>query len=113
MTEPLFDHPGLSDAQRQVVRDFEVHPGEGWHEDGQLIVRDANGGLMAFDASGALRDGVSGERVHVEGHTARLTGAFWWIVADEAGQVGGTDFYMDREDAEAEAERINASEAPR
>jgi hypothetical protein len=49
------------------------------------------------------------DTVHVRGHTAPLTGAFWWIVADnEHGlQVTGTDYFMDKEDAELEAERIN------
>lgn len=49
------------------------------------------------------------DTVHVRGHTAPLTGAFWWIVADNENglQVSGTDFYMDQEDADEEAERIN------
>lgn len=49
------------------------------------------------------------DTVHVRSHTAPLTGAFWWIVADnESGlQISGTEFFMDKEDAEEEAERIN------
>jgi hypothetical protein len=45
----------------------------------------------------------------VEGHTAQMTGAFWFIVTEDNNgvKVDGTDFYFDHEDATLEAERRN------
>ena len=49
----------------------------------------------------------------VESHTARMTGAFWFIVTEDNNgcQVDGTLFYDDHDDATAEAERRNATVA--
>lgn len=44
-------------------------------------------------------------RVEVKGHTARFTGAFWWIVEVDGCQVG--PYHMDREDADAIADFIS------
>lgn len=51
------------------------------------------------------------DTVVVSGHTAKLTGAFWWIVADKETGLPvtheGIEFYSDKEDAEEVAEIIN------
>lgn len=49
-------------------------------------------------------------RYTVEGHTARLTGAFWFVVLDTLGWTEGSQVgphYDDREDAQHAADQLN------
>jgi len=45
----------------------------------------------------------------VIGHTARMTGAFWFIVVDEDTHImaDGTVYYSDHEDAQLKADELN------